>query len=66
MGQDTTLKIEGMTCSHCQMSVEKALRAVPEVASAMVDLEKKVATITGSASRDALVKAVEEAGYTVV
>lgn len=35
------------------------------VISATVDLEKKAATITGSASRDALVKAVEEAGYTV-
>lgn len=66
MGQATTLKIEGMTCSHCQMSVEKTLRAVPGVTAATVDLEKKAAAITGSASRDALVKAVEEAGYTVV
>ena len=28
---ETILKIEGMTCMHCKMSVEKALKGVPGV-----------------------------------
>ena len=62
----TVLKIEGMTCMHCKMSVEKALKSVPGVENAQVDLGKKEAVVTGAADRSALAKAVEEAGYQVV
>lgn len=66
MDQKTILKIEGMSCGHCKAAVEKALKAVAGVADAQVDLDKKEAVITGSASREALVQAVEDADYTVV
>ncbi|KLU60865.1 copper chaperone CopZ [Peptococcaceae bacterium CEB3] len=65
-GSKTVLRVEGMTCMHCKMSVEKALASVHGVASASVDLTRKEAVISGSAARDALVKAVENAGYSVV
>jgi copper chaperone len=48
------------------MSVEKALQAIPGVVSASVDLAKKEALVTGTASRAALVKAVEDTGFDVV
>ncbi len=60
------LKIEGMSCGHCKMAVEKALQAVPGVVSASVNLEKKEALVEGNADRDALAKAVENAGFEVV
>ncbi|SCM81188.1 Copper chaperone CopZ [uncultured Sporomusa sp.] len=63
---EIVLKIEGMSCGHCKMSVEKALQAIPGVVSASVDLEKKEALVTGTAARDALVKAVEDVGFDVV
>lgn len=66
MSQTTVLKVEGMSCNHCKLAVEKALQTVPGVVNAMVSLEKKEAVVTGSASRDLLVKAVEEADFTVV
>lgn len=58
--------IEGMTCGHCQMRVEKALNAVDGV-KAKVDLNKKSAVVEtdGTISDDVLKKTVEEAGYTV-
>jgi len=65
MGQATTLKIEGMSCGHCKAAIEKALKAVPGVTNAAVDLAKKEAVITGSTNRSELVKAVEDAGYSV-
>jgi copper ion binding protein len=62
-----TIKIEGMTCSHCQARVEKALNSISGV-DAKVDLKKKAAVVSfdGDIS-DALFKdAVTEAGYEVV
>lgn len=63
---ETVLKIEGMSCNHCKMAVEKALKRVAGVTEATVDLGKQEAVVGGSAQRDALVKAVDEAGYKVV
>ncbi|SPF36624.1 Copper chaperone [Candidatus Desulfosporosinus infrequens] len=62
----TILKIEGMTCNHCKMRAEKALQAVSGVESVKVDLEAKEAVVTGAAERAKLVKAIVEAGYSVV
>lgn len=60
------IKIEGMSCNHCKMAVEKALKAVAGVESAQVDLEKKQAEVTGSAKLADLHAAIEEAGFTAV
>lgn len=63
---ETVLKIEGMTCMHCKMSVEKALKGVAGVTSAQVDLAKNQAVVNGEADRAVMAKAVEVAGYKVV
>jgi len=60
-----TMTIEGMMCKHCAARVEKALNALDGVTAA-VDLEAKTAAVTGEAADEALRKAVEDAGYTVV
>jgi copper chaperone len=62
------IKIQGMTCQHCVMSVTKALGTLPGVKNLRVDLVKGEAVFenTQNISRDSLRKAVEEAGYTVV
>lgn len=61
-----TMKIEGMMCLHCQAAVKKALEAFDGV-TAEVSLEDKAAYITasGDVDREALKKAVEDAGYEV-
>ena len=46
--------------------VEKALKAVAGVETAVVDLEKKQAVVTGNAVMGAMREAVEDAGYEVV
>ncbi len=64
-----TLKIQGMTCNHCVMRVAKALKAVPGVQDAQVDLQKAEAVVTydeGKVTQDKLGFAVVEAGYKVV
>ncbi len=65
----TTLKIQGMTCNHCVMRVAKALKAVPGVQDAQVDLQKGEASVTfdeAKATQENMSKAVVEAGYKVV
>lgn len=66
MMPETVLKIEGMTCMHCKMAVEKALKGVAGVTGVQVDLAKKEAIVDGPAERAAIVKAIDEAGYKVV
>ncbi len=61
------IKIEGMTCSHCQARVEKALNAIAGV-NAKVNLKKKAAVVNLNTDiSDSVFKdAVTEAGYEVV
>jgi Au+-exporting ATPase len=62
-----SLSIEGMTCASCVGRVERALKAVPGVTNAVVNLATEKASITTNApvDRAALVKAVADAGYEV-
>ncbi|MCX5618605.1 heavy metal translocating P-type ATPase [Bombella sp. TMW 2.2543] len=60
-----TLPIEGMSCAACSMRVEKALQDVPGVRTARVNLATGTAQITGTATHEALIIAVEQAGYSV-
>ena len=64
-----TLKVQGMTCNHCVMRVQKALKGVVGVQDAMVDLNKAEAAVTfdeGKVNIDKLSTAVVDAGYKVV
>lgn len=61
---EKTLHIEGMSCNHCKMSVEKALKAVEGVTEAEVDLSKRIAIVRGGEMDEgALADAVTEAGF---
>lgn len=62
---NTVIHVEGMMCSHCKAMVEKVCKAVPGALDAEVDLAAKTVTVTGDAGRDALRKAITDAGYEV-
>ncbi|WP_444633327.1 heavy metal translocating P-type ATPase [Cupriavidus oxalaticus] len=60
------LQVTDMTCASCVARVEKALRAVPGVVQAQVNLATERATVTvlrGTADDAALAAAVARAGY---
>ncbi|EMY8162750.1 heavy metal translocating P-type ATPase [Pseudomonas monteilii] len=57
------LAVEGMTCASCVGRVERALKAVPGVSQATVNLATERATVRGLAGVDVLIAAVEKAGY---
>ncbi|MBD3216849.1 MAG: hypothetical protein GF310_01140 [candidate division Zixibacteria bacterium] len=59
-------KIEGMTCNHCVENVTKALQTVEGVDTAVVYFETDSAVVhykDKKPSEEALIKAVEKAGY---
>lgn len=58
-----TITVEGMTCEHCEQTVEEALEEVDGVTSASADRDAESATIEGVAESDDLVTVVEDAGY---
>ncbi|WP_276273966.1 heavy-metal-associated domain-containing protein [Haloarcula litorea] len=60
----TTITVEGMSCGHCEQTVEEALEEVAGVTSVTVDRESEQASVDGEAAVTALVAAAEDAGYT--
>lgn len=64
--ETATLRIGGMTCANCQKHVGEALRGVPGVASATVDLAAHRASVSYDPTKakvENLVQAVAKAGY---
>ena len=59
------LSVDGMTCASCVGRVERALKAVPGVVDATVNLATERATVAtaGEPDGEALLQAVEGAGY---
>ena len=59
-----TLSVPGMTCGHCEAAVKSEVGKVEGVESVAVDLDSKDVVVTGEAfDLDALIAAVDEAGY---
>lgn len=59
------ITIEGMTCGHCAMHVEEALKGICGVKSVKVDLSGKYATVelAHEVADEKFKAAVEDAGY---
>lgn len=57
------LNVIGMTCASCVGRVEKALRSVPGVFEATVNLATERASIIGSVGPAELISAIERIGY---
>ncbi|MEW5799735.1 MAG: heavy-metal-associated domain-containing protein [Bacteroidota bacterium] len=60
------MRIDGMTCGHCVMSIKKELSKIPalnikevKIGSAVIETEESAAV------EEKLSRAVEEAGYIV-
>jgi copper chaperone CopZ len=59
-----TLAVEGMNCGGCARAVENAIREVPGVRTASIDLAAKRAKVEGDNLHiAALVEAVQDAGF---
>ncbi|WP_213993378.1 copper-exporting P-type ATPase CopA [Sodalis sp. dw_96] len=57
------LLISGMSCASCVSKVEHALQRVPGVEQARVNLAERSALVIGTPDGQALINAIERAGY---
>lgn len=62
-----TISVSGMTCQNCVRHVTEALKELPGVSDARVDLASNSATIesTREVPREELARALDEAGYSL-
>jgi len=62
------LKVKGMSCQHCVMSVKKALGQLEGVQNIEVDLQKGEVRFenTKTMALSQIEKAIKEAGYEVI
>ena len=59
------LKIDGMSCGHCVMSVKKAIEGVEGVSSSEVVVGTAKVVYDESTDTDAIKDAVRNAGYKI-
>jgi copper chaperone CopZ len=66
MSDTLTLSVPGMTCGHCEAAVKQEVGGIPGVTLVDVDLDTKAVVVTGAdLDRDAVVAAIDEAGFDV-
>ena len=64
--QTAVIGIEGMSCGHCVMRVEKGVSGMPGVSAAKVDLDAKKGTFTfdpGAVTEEAIRAKIADVGY---
>lgn len=59
----TTLTVEGMSCGHCEQTVEEAIETLAGVQGAEADKDAEQVSVDGDVSTEQLVAAVTDAGY---
>ena len=64
----SVLKVKGMSCQHCVMSVTKALNQLDGIKNVQVDLAKGEVRFdnTKNVASDRIQKTITDAGYEVI
>ncbi|MGL4484339.1 MAG: copper ion binding protein [Anaerovoracaceae bacterium] len=64
----TILKVEGMSCSHCEAAVKNAVSEINGVKEVIVNLAEKTVSVdhNETAQKAEIIDAIEEQGYDVV
>jgi copper chaperone len=57
--------VPDISCDHCKRAIEEAVSAVSEVDSVVVTVDRRVVEVAGVASDDAVIAAIQLAGYEI-
>jgi copper chaperone len=64
-----TLQVEGMTCGHCEIAVQDAVRKLPGIKKVKANKRKKEAVVDYDAALvevETIIKAIAATGYQVI
>lgn len=65
---ELTMKVEGMTCDHCEMSIQKGVSELPGIESVVANFEDSTTMVRFNpslTSEDKIKEAIEKRGYQV-
>lgn len=65
---EISLKVEGMTCDHCEMSIQKGVAELPGIESVLANHEDSTTVVKfdqSKTSEDDIKKVIEKRGYQV-
>ena len=65
MAYNKILNVEGMTCNHCKLNVEKNLKNITGITNVNADFQNNSVEIEGNANWDEVIKTISELGYSV-
>jgi len=57
------INVPDMTCQHCKMKIDNALRSVPEIQSVTIDLSAREVEVKSVLDRQLIIKRIKEEGY---
>jgi copper ion binding protein len=60
-----TFSVPSISCEHCVNAITGEVTKVAGVDAVTVDVDTKTVTVVGAASQQAIVAAIDEAGYDV-
>ena len=58
------IKVPDMTCGHCVSTITKAVKALDAAAQVDISLAEHRVRVESKATKEALLHAISEAGYT--
>lgn len=62
-GNEQAFSVPGASCGHCSAAISDEVGKVEGVTAVEVDLDTKLVTVSGHADQQAVVAAIDEAGY---
>jgi copper chaperone len=58
-------EVPAISCGHCKQAIEGAVGALADVDTVTVDIDARTVAVEGGADDDAVVAAIDDAGYEV-
>ena len=65
MSVERTYSVPGISCGHCKAAIETEVGGVEGVTFVEVDVDARSVRVLGEAAGEAIVAAIDEAGYEV-
>lgn len=65
MSNTRTYDVPAISCGHCKEAIEGSVAQLEGVDTVAVDIEAKSVTVAGDAPDEAVVAAIDDAGYEV-
>ncbi len=59
----TTFKVPEMSCGHCTAAIEKEIKSADQSAEINCDLSERSVAVQSGLGNDAILAAIEKAGY---